>query len=89
MKTDQCVDECLRSHVGAVEEVSDGEQRRQDSPEGLIGGQLLHAQLQVKQRLCDLLQGATHSQSEHPVAGTLWSTVFLSRTFLTVCRTPL
>lgn len=62
----------LCSHVGAVEEVSDGEQRRQDSPEGLIGGQLLHAQLQVKQRLCDLLQGATHSQSEHPVTGTLF-----------------
>lgn len=44
-------------HVGAVEEVSDGEQRRQDSPEGLIGGELLHAELQVKQRFGYLLQG--------------------------------
>lgn len=44
-------------HVGAVEEVSDGEQRRQDSPEGLIGGKLLHAELQVKQRFGYLLQG--------------------------------
>ena len=53
----------MRPHVGAVEEVPDGEQRGQDPPERLIGGQLLHAQLQVKQRLCDLLQGATESQS--------------------------
>lgn len=49
-------------HVGAVEEVSDGEQRRQDSPEGLIGGELLHAELQVKQRFGYLLQGR-HSHS--------------------------
>ncbi len=55
----------FRSHIGAVEEVSDGEQRRQNPLEGLIGCQLLHAQLQVKQRFCYLLQGATQSQSEY------------------------
>lgn len=53
------------SHVGAVEEVSDGEQRRQDPLEGLIEGQLLHAQLQVKEWFCDLLQRATASPTHH------------------------
>lgn len=57
-----CVWGWVPPHVGAVEEVSDGEQRRQDSSEGLIGGELLHAELQVKQWFGYLLQGATQSQ---------------------------
>ena len=43
------------SYAGAVEEVTDGEERCQDTLERLVLGQLLHTQLQVKERFCDLL----------------------------------
>ena len=47
---------CVRAYVGAVEEVPDGEQRGQDPPEGLVLAELVHPQLQVEQRLRDVLQ---------------------------------
>ena len=43
------------SYAGAVEEVTDGEERCQDTLESLVLGQLLHTQLQVKERFCNLL----------------------------------
>lgn len=42
-------------HLGAIQEVAHGQQRGQDALEGVISGQLLHAHLQIKEWLCNLL----------------------------------
>lgn len=52
---------CQCTHVGAVEEVPDGQQRGQDAAEGLVFLQLVHPFLQVLQRLCYFLE-------EHEIA---------------------
>lgn len=42
-------------HLGTIQEVAHRQQSGQDALECVISGQLLHAYLQIKERLCDLL----------------------------------
>lgn len=51
------------THIGAIEEVSDREQRGQDVAQSFVLLQLLHTLLQILQRLCYFLEkGKTHVQ---------------------------
>lgn len=50
------------THIGAIEEVSDREQRGQDVAQSFVLLQLLHTLLQILQRLCYFLEkGKTHT----------------------------
>ena len=51
----------VASNPGAVEEVSDGEERCQDVLEGPVPAEVLHALLEVTQGLSNLLLTHTHT----------------------------
>lgn len=52
------------THIGAVEEVSDGEQRREDVADSFVLLQLIHTLLQILQWLCYFLVGKhTHTHT--------------------------
>ncbi len=53
------------THIGAVEEVSDREQRGEDVAQSFVLLQLLHTLLQILQRLCYFLAGGkrTHAHT--------------------------
>lgn len=52
-----CIPQHPVPHLGAIQEVAHGQQRGQDALEGVISGQLLHAHFQIKEWLCNFLDG--------------------------------
>lgn len=56
------------THIGAIEEVSDRQQRGQDIAQSFVLLQLLHTLLQILQRLCYFLEKReTHTCTYKPI----------------------
>lgn len=54
----------LMTHVGAIEEVSDGEQRGKDVAQSFVLFQLFHALFQILQRLGYFLWRQRHTRTQ-------------------------